>query len=326
MLFARMLSSTLRPVRRLSVGFFLLIAFTCLAFVSGSAVGVRAGSTVVDDRTQGHGVVKFCAMGDVPYSADEFTVLAEQVARLPVEIDFAVHLGDIKRGSEPCREQIYHDVAATLLKSHRPMFFIPGDNEWNDCERPGDAWRSWNKYFLRFDQYWRHAFRIFRPLDREENFSFVHKEVLFIGVNLVGGRVQDEQEWRERHGQNLEWINRNLQQFGNDVGCMILFGHARPAPKHRDFFEAFSARAKAFAKPVLYLHGDGHVWERRRPFQADNVLAVQVDRGGVAAPVMITVTAHAEQPFEFDRRLTIKTKTLDAPARCRPRRRRCRRR
>jgi hypothetical protein len=61
-------------------------------------------------------------------------------------------------------------------------------------------------------------------------------------------------------------------------------------------------RLERWDKPVLYLHGDGHRWIKDRPFGAENILRVQVDQGGIAPPLKVTVTTDTDEPFEFDRR------------------------
>jgi len=122
-----------------------------------------------------------------------------------------------------------------------------------------------------------------------------------VGINLVGGRVHDAGEWQQRHAQDLEWTRRNLSEFGDQVRSLVLFGHANVNQKHADFFDPFIEEAKAFEKPILYLHGDGHRWIHDRPFAAKNILRVQVDQGGIAPPLKVTVTDHPSTPFQFDR-------------------------
>lgn len=253
-----------------------------------------------DDATES---VVFYAMGDVPYAPAEDEQLPRQIEEIPDDAQFVVHVGDIKRGSVPCDESVYNKVFAMLAQSKAPVFIIPGDNEWNDCGDPEQAWHLWEKYFQRFDRRWMHRLPVYRQLEREENFSFVTGGVLFIGLNLVGGRVHDSEEWQTRHAQDLEWTRRNLSVFGDDVSSLVIFGHANPNQKHQDYFEPFQEDAQRFGKPVLYLHGDGHRWIHDRPFSADNILRVQVDQGGIAPPLKVTVTPAVEEPFHFDRRM-----------------------
>jgi len=252
----------------------------------------------------GKPLVTFYAMGDVPYKPEEDKLLPQQIDDLPDDAEFVIHVGDIKGGGPPCVEAVYQKVSGMLRQSTAPVFIIPGDNEWNDCSDPApdQAWSYWKQYFNRFDDHWNHSFPVFRQIEHEENFSFTRNGVLFVGLNIVGGLVHDPAEWRQRHADDLEWIRRNLAKFGDEAGCLVLFGHATPAKKHKDFFEPMSTIAQKFGKPILYLHGDGHVWTYNRPFEARNILRVQVDQGGIAPPLKIIVTDDATEPFQFDRR------------------------
>ena len=258
---------------------------------------------------ESHNLVTFSAMGDVPYAPREDVLLRRQISELPVDTEFVIHVGDIKTGTTPCDEAVYNKVSGMLSQSAAPVFIIPGDNEWNDCMQPAQAWELWDKYFMRFERRWRHQLPVFRQLEREENFSFVKGGVLFLGLNIVGGRVHDTAEWKQRHADGLDWVQRNLRHSGAHVSSVVIFGHALPAEKHNDFFGPFNTEARRFKKPILYLHGDGHRWILDHPFEAKNILRVQVDQGGAAPPLQVTVTDHETEPFQFDRR-----KELPAPA------------
>lgn len=247
-------------------------------------------------------LVTFYVMGDVPYKPAEDALLPQQIAKLPADAEFVVHVGDIKGGQTACDEGVYQKVSGMLLQSKVPVFIIPGDNEWNDCTNPDQAWKYWDQYFMRFDRRWSHQIPVFRQLKREENFSFVKNGVLFIGINIVGGKVHDAAKWKQRHADDLEWVRHNLDRFGNEVSSLVLFGHALPKAIHNDFFNAFSQEAIKFQKPILYIHGDGHKWIYDRPFTAKNILRVEVDQGGIAPPLKVTVTDAETNPFQFDRR------------------------
>lgn len=258
-----------------------------------------------DEPRPRRSLVVFSAMGDVPYTPEEYLTLKQQLAELPKESEFVVHLGDIKAGKDPCDEQIYRDVASILTKSPCPLFMFPGDNEWNDCAMPDDGWAFWTKHFKRFDEKWKHDLVIKRQDKRDENFAFVRKEVLFVGINIVGGRVHDAAEWKQRHAENLEWTRWNIELYRDSVRSAIIFGHAFPLRVHDDYFKGLNKVAADFRKPVLYLHGDGHRWIRNRPFDAQNILRIQVDQGGIAPPIKITVTDDPVDPFVVDRRKEI---------------------
>ena len=247
-------------------------------------------------------LVTMYVMGDVPYAAEEDVLLPKQIAELPDDCEFVVHVGDIKRGSRPCNVDVYAKVSGMLSKSAKPVFIIPGDNEWNDCRDPDEAWKLWVQHFMRFDERWRHGLQIFRQAEHEENFAFAKNGVLFLGINLQGGRIHDSAEWKQRHADNVEWMAENIRRFGSQISRIVLFGHAQPKLRHVDFFAGFVREAESFGKPVLYIHGDGHNWQYGKPFNARNILKVMIDRGGIASPLKLIVTDDPERPFLFDRR------------------------
>ena len=246
--------------------------------------------------------VVFYAMGDIPYVPAEDALLPRQIAAIPADAQFLVHLGDIKDGSTPCEEPIYRKVAGMLAKSAVPTFIVPGDNEWNDCQQPEQAWKYWQKYFRRFDQRWKHSFQVTRSPRHDENIVFIHHRVLFVGLNLVGGRVHDAAEWKGRHRDNLSWTRDAMTRHGQQVHAMVILAHANPQANHEDFFKPFVEAAKTFSKPILYIHGDGHRWIKDHPWEAKNILRIQVDQGGKAPPLKVTVRDDPQEPFQFDRR------------------------
>ncbi len=279
----------------------IVVSLLCSILLSSASNGLADEPTAEDAKKQ----VTFYVMGDVPYVPAEDVLLPRQIAELPQDAEFVVHVGDIKGGAPPCEEAVYAKVSGMLSKATPPVFIIPGDNEWNDCidPDPAQAWQYWEQYFMRFDRRWQHDLPVFRQVEREENFSFVKNHVLFVGINIVGGLVHDATEWQQRHADCLNWVRRNMKQFEPDVTSMVIFGHAKPAAVHKDFFDPFSQDAQQFGKPILHIHGDGHRWIHDRPFAARNVLRIQVDQGGIAPPLKVTITDDPTEPFLLDRRL-----------------------
>ncbi len=247
-------------------------------------------------------LIQFCATGDVPRAEKEFGILDKQLRSLPKEARFVIHLGDFKAGATPCSDELYLRVATLLKTSPKPLFIVPGDNEWNDCEDPDAAWKLWNKHFLKLDQHWDHRLKVAHQEIRKENFAFVENRVLFVGINLVGGRVHDEIEWAVRQKQDLRWLTENLALHSENVDSFVLMAQSMPSLPLKEFFEGFEQLARKFAKPVLYLHGDGHRWLNDRPFRSRNIYRVQVDQGSIAPPVLVKVTDDPYEPFKFERR------------------------
>jgi len=280
------------------------IAARCRTLVVACVIliAILSGPVSGEDKAAPRTLLAFSAMGDIPYTPIEYLLLPKQIAELPAESAFVIHVGDIKTGQVPCAEIIYETVSKMLGESKVPLFILPGDNEWNDCANPDDGWRLWVKHFSRFDEKWKHDLNVKRQMNRDENFAFVRSEVLFVAVNLVGGRVHDEAEWKRRHAENLDWTRRHLEQYRDVVRSAVIFGHALPTKVHDDYFDGLNQAAATFEKPILYLHGDGHKWIKDRPFKSQNILRIQVDQGAIAPPIKVTVTDDSKEPFVVDRR------------------------
>ena len=230
----------------------------------------------------------FSVFGDIPYSEQEEGQLAAIIAshnEVP-EPTFLVHVGDIRsQGLGLCRESHYTRVAELLRPSRVPVFILPGDNEWNDCADPDDAWGWWTASFAAFDANWDFGPAVTRQEGREENWAFEQEGVLFVGINLVGGTVHDEAEWAERLVADADWVDANLASHP-DVDAFVLLGHANPSDDHQAFMDRFVPAAEAFQRPVLFVHGDGHGWIDDVPWDAPNLRRIQIEAGSVP-PVLV---------------------------------------
>jgi hypothetical protein len=248
----------------------------------------------------------FSAIGCGPYKAEEEPLLERYVALVGADgkSEFLVHLGDIVSGTKKAwPESQYARVAQLLAASKVPVLIVPGDNEWNDLDDPALGWQHWTKHFLHFEKRFAGAPKLGKQTERPENFAWTSKGVLLIGINLVGGRVHDKKEWQTRMKEDADWIQEQMTKHRDQVRAAVVFAQAMPTPDHEPFFRTFAEHCKAFTKPVLYLHADGHVWQLQKAWRAPNLLRVQTDMLGGNPPVLVTVTDDAEVPFVFDRRL-----------------------
>ena len=255
--------------------------------------------------------VVFSAMGCGTYTLEAERALARYVALENKEqpaSSFLVHCGDIVTSrNKNWPEERYSNVAGLLRRGNRiPTFIVPGDNEWNDQADPDLHWEYWVRHFLRFDSSWAApgGGKTERQQEREENFAFVLNEVLFIGINHVGGRIHDAAEWKTRHHHNSRWIGRQFAAHGDKVRSAVVFAQASADRKAPRFLPEFRKHALSFRKPVLYLHADGHKWFVRSGEWAPNIVHVQLDVVNAEfPPVQVTVTTDPQNPFSFARRL-----------------------
>jgi hypothetical protein len=264
-------------------------------------------------------VTTFYAIGDVPYSDDQAEDLKVQLDNLPEDAEFVIHVGDLRKAGEeyPCKRKEYEDVASILQRSHAPVFVILGDNDWNDCPNPNQGLVFWHDEFIGFEgRHWNHPFDIVRQPGREDNFSFVHKGTLFIGLNIVGGAVLSNSEWSSRLKNQADWTIALIREYSADsqnVGRVVIFGHANPTTNHRKFFNPLSDFIENELKnqvPVLYLNGDQHQWKYEPSFMGKaSFLRIMVTGGTSEPPLKVEVhangkTSKTNKAFQHDRQLS----------------------
>ncbi|QDV24640.1 GDSL-type esterase/lipase family protein [Aureliella helgolandensis] len=255
--------------------------------------------------------VVFTAMGCGPYSP-----AAEQALKKYIELEnedsssrFLVHCGDIVTGKVKDWPEAQYESVAELLTTgnHLPTFIVPGDNEWNDQVDPDRHWGYWTNHFLKFDERWplpAGTAEVQRQTVRPENFAFLMHHVLFVGINKVGGKVHDREEWEKRLEQNGEWVSQQLATYRNEVHSAVIFAQASASSPIGAFQESLVRAAREFEKPILYLHADGHQWINEPGKYAANITRVQLDVVNESfPPVQVQVTGDPHQPFVFDRRL-----------------------
>ena len=299
--------------------------------------------------------VIFSAMGCGPYTAPDKPAVAFYVRQENQErkSEFMVHLGDVfksplvkrpkddaapadpakKAGPQPLppdqlpTEAEYRETAELLSKGNTiPTWIVPGDNEWNDLENPGQGWSWWQTYYAKFEKHFPDAWKTERQADRPENFTFVRKGVVFIGVNLVGGAIHDASEWALRLPQDAAWIKEVLSRPSmTDVRAAVVLCQANPLvlkpgdpkEKFKPFLVPFRQTAVEWKKPLLLLHADGHVWIDDQPWPEKNIRRVQVDKWDTKFPtVQVTVgeAGDVKTMFTFNRRLTDPQWKYQAPA------------
>lgn len=198
-----------------------------------------------------------------------------------------------------------------------PVFVIPGDNDILDCENLDEGLEFWRDEFQGFDsRHWDHDFELQRQPGREENFSFVHKNTLFIALNMVSGEnLRSWFSWSERLDDQFRWTRRLIRRYSKtktDVGRIVIFAHANPTGFHDEFFDPlrrFVIDELENSIPMLYLNGDGHEWYYEPSFlDQKSLLRIMVTGGTTEPPLKVTVNANGKnlkpsRAYKHDRRL-----------------------
>jgi len=141
-----------------------------------------------------------------------------------------VHFGDWQNNKkEECHESDYEKVANNFRNSSIPVFFLPGDNEWIDCGNRVKSRNMWRDNFVAYERNWTLPFTVKRQPIRTENFRFVQRNVLYIGLNIVSDVYYSTNyrlEWNKRLRENLLWVQENVEEFRMEVELLIIFGHS----------------------------------------------------------------------------------------------------
>ena len=244
-------------------------------------------------------VSRFYVIGDLPYDERQRQRLIYHVENLPEDAEFLIHIGDLRSAKEmnECILSEYEGVAEILKKSHVPTFIIPGDNEYNDCPNANEGLGFFRNVFGQLENNWNAPFTVHRNEDRPENFYFVHKNVLYIGLNLIGGAIHDDDEWISRLSSQFNWVKALTETYvlgsAKEAGSVVIFGHAIPTHEHRQFFWPLESFYKDELKeriPMIYIHGDGHYFEFQDRFLGTNFPRLMVEGGSYEPPLQVTMT------------------------------------
>lgn len=245
----------------------------------------------------GPGSFSFGVFGDIPYSRYErqaATGIVREMGEQPLE--FAIHIGDIKSGSEPCTDETLLWSRTLFAASRHPLIYVPGDNEWTDCHRSRAGGRDPEERLRRLREiFYPSALSLgqrsialarqsddARFRDYRENVRWQHGIVLFIGLHVVGsnnnfGRsAAADVEHRRRNIANIAWLTQSFELANRRlVRAVVVVIHGNPLFElpatekarrgYNDFLKHLQVETIAFGKPVLLVHGDTHMYRVDQP-------------------------------------------------------------
>lgn len=204
--------------------------------------------------------VNFLIMGG-RFDGDDTKILENGLKSLPNVDDstILIHLGDWNSPyTTSCDEDSFITNVNSYKQSSVPVYFVPGDNEYNDCPNPTEALDFWNQYLLDFEtKYWPEpSWNVVRQSpDYSENFAFLQRKILFVGINLVGGIVHDQAEWDARHEADLLWIDTTAAKYDGSYTTMVIFAHADPEIQiNQNFFSGFYPMVERYDEQVIFVH------------------------------------------------------------------------
>jgi hypothetical protein len=277
----------------------------------------------------------FAVFGDTPYNALEAALVPHLLrATDQAGVAFVVHVGDVKAATERCSDELLRERLALLDASARPLVFVPGDNEWVDCRLrsaggydPRERLDALRRLFFADDEsLGQHKLRLIRQSDEDprfrayrENARWIAGSVVFATFNIPGsnnnlGRDPTmNAEHAERLRANFVWLGRTVDLArGPAIRGLVILSHAdprfdRPADPddgYTGWRYALRAHLSTLGKPVLYIHGDGHLYRVDHPLRdlltherIPTFTRVQVFGSPFVGWVRVTVAPEAAQLF-----------------------------
>lgn len=232
----------------------------------------------------------FGALGDMPYSADEeqrFPGLIDEMGR--EDLAFVVHVGDFKRATETCSDEIYLQRREWFDQSPHPFVFVPGDNEWTDCRRPFGAARDplermarlRELFFSRDTSLGQRRISFARQSSPTggyrypEHARWEHEGVLFLTLNAPGpdNFTQAAAEYSVRDRAVRLWLAESFASArARGSRGVVVFLHAdmwsaggEPRRGFAGLLETLAAETRNFGGEVLLVNGDSHRYRVDRP-------------------------------------------------------------
>ncbi len=234
----------------------------------------------------------FALIGDVPYTPEQATNLFPNLMRElnAAKIEFVVHDGDIKSGTEPCTDDLFEARRQDFANSAHPFIYVFGDNEWTDCARATNGFDAVERLQKLRDVFCADEQSLGKrklPLARQsndprfakfrENVRWEMGGVTFVGLNVPGSSNNfGQSEFAERNAANLAWLQESFAfaEMENARAIMIII-QANPWPEpgstnrvhagFRPLLDALERHTVAFEKPVVLVHGDSHHFRIDKP-------------------------------------------------------------
>jgi hypothetical protein len=301
-----------------------------------------AGSLLVAQcalHPPGAGRFSFGVMGDAPYNEREEPRFERMIERMGMEpLAFVVHLGDTK-GTGPCTDALYARRKTQFEKSAHPLIYTPGDNEWTDCRDPANGGYAPLERLAKLravyfaDASSMGARRIATETQAQcldgmpgacrcgpfpENRRWEHGDVVFVTLHVVGSennRGYDPAGDREadcRDAANLAWLEAAGER-SRAARALVVIAQANlwwsREATHLRYREALAALAQSLHRPVLFIHGDSHIYRADTPFvdargaPVSNPTRLETYGSPFVGWVRVTVDVSRPDVFSFEPRL-----------------------
>jgi hypothetical protein len=269
----------------------------------------------------------FGVMGDVPYGKKALARFPALVSSIEsFQIEFLIHVGDIKGGSAPCTDEVLTSRVKAINDIRRPTIFIPGDNDWTDCHRRGaGGYQPLERLqLLRELAYPNIGVSLGTPPMRlnsqattpgleefREHQYWTSGNISFVALHVLGsdnglaqfkGRTKaDDDEAIRRITASINWLNLSFEsalESKSDALVIAIHGNPFGMSKRRakkydikpfaGLLAAVRKGAADLARPVLLIHGDTHDFKFDQPLRdsSDQTISNIYRLEGIGSPAI----------------------------------------
>ena len=294
-----------------------------------------AGTSVCFAQTNASIPFSFAVIGDQPYNdfLEPATDSLISSINSNSDIQWILHLGDIKGGAEPCSDSLIKRRLGQLQRSEKPLVYVPGDNEWTDCHRASNGSHDTQERlrFLRSQAFTAsHSmgavpFLVRQQTDQSfpEHLMWLQGSTLFISLNVPGSNndLRNPEALRQREQAIDTWLGEAERLFESPDKSpteTVVAIQGNPidgsGAGEKDGYTVFMTRLVNYInttkRPLLLVHGDTHRFKWDRPSlkkykgtEQTDALFYRAEGWGhpfINAWVKITVTSGTGSPFQVE--------------------------
>jgi hypothetical protein len=312
-------------------------AVLALGVVAAASVPTAAAAGADGSRHHADATYEIGLFGDVPYGDYGRAHVGALVTDMNADrLAFSVFDGDTKNGSEPCyadphaedpanptpdkaiadaaHPDVYKATRDLFGRFRDPVVYLPGDNEWTDCDRPSTAGGLVSDSSDRLAYLRAMFFATNRSLGRHtialtrqsaaypENVRWAKGRATFIGLNIPGSdnnfadgakngpAAEGQAEYAARNAANLEWLRLGFAAAKADrsTGVMIvtqadMWDPSAVLTHYADTKKELFLQTTAFAGRVVLVNGDSHSFEMDKPLTD----YATINAAGLAGPNVV---------------------------------------
>jgi hypothetical protein len=136
--------------------------------------------------------------------------------------------GSAVRKVDNCLESAYVKTEQSLKSTPVPVYALPGNNDWPSCTNSTRGLQLWKKHLNSINSTaWVKPteYNVRHQTLRSENFAFLWKRIMFVGLHVV--QSGDDVETAARIQDNLDWVNENVENRLEDVDVIFMMANGR---------------------------------------------------------------------------------------------------